>query len=144
MAQMQQSLGIFGSWGAFREDARCYAIARPEGGTRDREGKAFASIGYWPGRGARGQIYFKLSQPKRPASALLLRIDDRTFELSGGGDNAWAPNPEADAEIVAAMRTGLEMTVQTRAPTGSAVRNFYRLRGAATAIDAAAVGCARR
>ena len=144
MAQMQQSLGIFGSWGAFREDARCYAIARPEGGTRDREGKAFASIGYWPGRGARGQIYFKLSQPKRPASALLLRIDDRTFELSGGGDNAWAPNPQADAEIVAAMRVGLEMTVQTRSPTGAAVRNFYRLRGAATAIDAAAVGCARR
>ena len=144
MAQMQQSLGIFGSWGAFRDTARCYAIARPEGGTRDRESKAFASIGYWPNRGARGQVYFRLSQPKRPASALLLRIDDRTFELSGGGDNAWAPNPEADAEIVAAMRTGLEMTVQTRSPTGSAVRNFYRLRGAATAIDAAAVGCARR
>ena len=102
MAQMQQSLGIFGSWGAFREDARCYAIARPEGGTRDRERKAFAAIGYWPNRGARGQVYFRLSQPKRPASALLLRIDDRTFELSGGGDNAWAPNPEADAEIVAA------------------------------------------
>jgi hypothetical protein len=144
MAQMQQSLGIFGSWGAFRENGRCYAIAKPEGGTRDREGRAFASVGYWPSRGARGQVYFRLSQPKRPASALLLRIDERTFELSGGGDNAWAPNPQADAEIVTAMRAGLEMTVQTRSPTGAAVRDSYRLRGAATAIDAAAVACARR
>jgi hypothetical protein len=144
MAQMQQSLGIFGSWGAFREKGRCYAIAKPEGGTRDREGRAFASIGYWPDRGARGQVYFRLSQPKRPASALLLRIDDRTFELSGGNDNAWAPDPRADAEIVAAMRSGLEMTVQTRSPTGASVRDSYRLRGAATAVDAAAVGCARR
>ena len=30
MADLQQSLGIFGSWGAFRERTRCYAIAKPE------------------------------------------------------------------------------------------------------------------
>jgi hypothetical protein len=143
MAQMQQSLGIFGSWGAFREKTRCYAIARPEGGTRDPEGRAFASIGYWPGRGARGQVYFRLSQPKRPASALLLKVDDRTFELSGGGDNAWSPDARADAEIVAAMRSGVEMSVETRSPSGGRIRDAYRLRGAATAIDAAAIACAK-
>jgi hypothetical protein len=144
VAQGQQSLGIFGSWGAFRENSRCYAIAKPEGGTRDREGRAFASIGYWPDRAARGQIYFRLSQAKRPASAVLLRIEDRTFELSGDADNAWAPDARADAEIVAAMRAGLAMSVQTRSPTGAMVRDSYALRGAATAVDAAAVACARR
>jgi hypothetical protein len=144
VAQLQQSLGIFGSWGAFREKGRCYAIAKPQSGTREREGRAFASIGYWPDRRARGQVYFRLSQAKRPASALLLRIDDRTFELSGDGDNAWAPDARADAEIVAAMRAGLEMSVQTRSPSGAMVRDSYGLRGAATAVDAAAVGCARR
>jgi hypothetical protein len=143
MAQMQQSLGIFGSWGTFREKTRCYAIAKPEGASRERAGGAFASIGYWPQRGARGQVYFRLSQPKRPASALLLRVDDRTFELSGGGDNAWAPDPRADAEIVAAIRSGVEMAVETRSPTGGRIRDSYRLRGAATAIDAAAIACAR-
>ena len=74
----------------------------------------------------------------------MLRIDDRTFQLIGGGANAWAPDRRADAEIIAAMRGGLNMTVETRSERGALVRDFYRLRGAATAIDAAAIACARR
>ena len=142
VSQTQQSLGIFGSWGAFRENRRCYAIAAPE--IHRRGSEAFASIGYWPDRGARGQVSFRLSQEKRPASAILLRVDDQTFELAGGGTSAWAPDARADAEIVAAMRAGVEMSVQTRSQRGALVRDAYRLRGAATAIDAAAIACAKR
>ena len=74
---------------------------------------------------------------------MLLRIDERLFELIGGGDTAWAENPRADAEIVAAMRTGVQMTIATRAENGAALRDTYALRGAATAIDAAAIACAK-
>jgi hypothetical protein len=73
---------------------------------------------------------------------VLLRIDDRTFQLVAGGADAWASDPRADAEIVAAMRTGIDMTVETRSERGALVRNYYQLRGAATAIDAAAIACA--
>jgi hypothetical protein len=41
------------------------------------------------------------------------------------------------------MRTGLTMSVESRAETGAAIRDNYRLRGAATAIDAAALACSR-
>ena len=75
--------------------------------------------------------------------ALLLRIDDRTFHLVGGGADAWAPDARADAEIVAAMRSGVQMRVETRSVRGLRVRDHYQLRGAATAIDAAAIACAR-
>src|SRR3569833_4135048 len=95
VAQAQQSLGIFGSWGAFREAHRCYASSQSEGAGRRNDAQPFASVAYWPERGARGQVYFRLSQAKRPASALLLRIDDRMFELAGGGDQAWAPDSRA-------------------------------------------------
>ena len=87
---------------------------------------------------------YRLSRQKRPGSAVLLRIDDRTFQLAGGGINAWAPNVRADAEIVRAIRTGVSMRVETRSSRGTLVRDFYQLRGAATAIDAAAIACARR
>jgi hypothetical protein len=40
------------------------------------------------------------------------------------------------------MRTGIDMTVETRSERGALVRNYYQLRGAATAIDAAAIACA--
>ena len=142
-AAQQQSLGIFGLWGAFEEEARCYAISEPYREPRAGDGRAFASVGWWPGRGVRGQVHFRLSRGKRAGSAVLLRIDDRTFQLAGGGFNAWAPDARADADIVAAMRTGLEMTVETRSERGTRIRDSYRLRGAATAIDAAALACAR-
>jgi hypothetical protein len=137
------SLGIFGTWGAFRDDGRCYAIAEPN--KPDRAGaRPFASVSWWPARGAKGQIHFRLAQAKRAGSAVLLRIDDRTFQLLGGGADAWAADAVADAEIVSAMRTGIAMSIETRAASGAVLRDSYVLRGAATAIDAAAIACARR
>jgi hypothetical protein len=119
-------------------------MTEPVGGPRPEGWRPFTAISYWPGRAETGQLHFRLSRQKRPGSAVLLRIDDRTFQLAGGGINAWAPNVRADAEIVRAIRTGVSMRVETRSSRGTLVRDFYQLRGAATAIDAAAIACARR
>ena len=144
VAAQQQSLGIFGLWGAFAGGDRCYAIAEPRQPPRAGQGRRFASVGWWPGRGVSGQLHIRFGQAKRAGSAVLLRIGERTFQLTGGGTDAWAPDARADAEIVAAMRAGLEMTVETRAEGGALLRDSYPLRGAATALDAAAIACARR
>ncbi|MFN3943682.1 MAG: hypothetical protein ACK4K7_01975 [Allosphingosinicella sp.] len=138
-----ESLGVFSLWGAFRDGGRCYAIAEPAQVSRDADQRPFAAVGYWPARGRAGQVHFRLSREKRPGSAVLLRIDGRSFQLLAGPRDAWAPDPRADAEIQAAMRMGLDMTVETRSTRGALVRDQYGLRGAATAIDAAAVACAR-
>lgn len=137
-----RALGTYGLWGAFRDAERCYAIAQPSDSTH-RGAPAFASVGYWPRQRARGQLHFRLSREKRAASAVLLRIDGRSFQLVGRGADAWAPDARADADLVAAMRTGLVMTVETRSDRGGVVRDVYRLRGAPSAIDAAALACAR-
>ncbi|MDT9599452.1 hypothetical protein [Sphingosinicella rhizophila] len=137
-------MGIFQLWGAFSEPGRCYAIAQPYRAPRAERWKPFASVGYWPSRRVRSQIHFRLSREKRPGSAVLLRIDDQTFQLLAGGADAWAPDARADADILSAMRTGIEMTIETRSTSGTLVRDAYRLRGAATAIDAAAIACAGR
>ena len=139
------AIGVYGQWGAFekKRPRGCYAISEPYQAPKPQGWKPFASIAYWPERGVRSQVHFRLSREKRPGSAVLLRIDDRTFQLLGGGANAWAPERRGDAEIVAAMRSGVEMSVETRAASGALVRDSYRLRGAATAIDAAALACAR-
>ena len=146
VAAQRQSLGIFYRWGAFREEApkRCFAIAEPLRSPKPEGWRPFASVGFWPGTGVRGQVHFRLSRSKRPASAVVLRIDDRTFQLFAGGANAWAQDRRAYAEIIAAMRSGIDMTLETRSDRGAVVRDYYQLRGAATAIDAAVVGCARR
>lgn len=131
-------------WGAFAGDGRCHAVAEPFR-TRDGEGaRPFVAVAHWPGRRIHGQLHVRLGRAKRPGSAVLLRVDGRSFQLRGGGRDAWAPDADADAAILAAMRTGIEMIVETRAAGGELIRDQYRLRGAATAIDAAALACRPR
>jgi hypothetical protein len=140
-AAQPRALGVYGLWGAFRDPARCYAIARPTASSLGRT-DAFASVGYWPRQGARGQLHFRLSGEKRAESAVLLRVDGRTFQLIGRGADAWAPDARTDAELLGAMRSGLSMTVETRTLRGGILRDQYALRGAPSAIDAAALACA--
>jgi hypothetical protein len=138
-----QTLGAWGSWASFREGGRCYAITQPYQAPEAQGWQPFASIGQYPGRRG-GQLHVRLSREKRQGSAVLLRIDGRAFQLNGGGRDAWAPDARADAEIQTAMRTGVDLVVETRSTQGLLVRDLYRLQGAATAMDAAAIACAPR
>jgi hypothetical protein len=144
VAAQRQGVGIYSNWGAFLEQRprRCFAIAQPSRSPRSRDWKPFATISFWPERSVRGQVHFRLSRVKREGSAVLLKIDGRPFQLMAGGRDAWGPDARGDAEIISAMRGGIEMVVETRSERGALVRDHYQLRGAATAIDAAALACA--
>jgi hypothetical protein len=145
-AHARDSLGIFDGWGAFRDPAvpRCYAIAEPARTQGGRSAwRAFAAIGSWPRQGVRGQVHFRLSQQRAPDTQVTLSIDDRRIALTAGSADAWAPDRQTDAAIVAAIRSGTSMTVAAMGRTGRLFADSYALRGAATAIDAAALGCAQ-
>ena len=144
-ALARDGLGMFESWGAFHDPAvpRCYAIAmadKPRGAKVEYQ--AYADVGHWPKRALRNQVHFRLSKRLAPNSAIRLRIDTQEFVLSGGGGDAWAADRRMDAAIVAAMRSGKAMRVRATATDGRAISDFYPLPGAASAIDAAALGCA--
>jgi hypothetical protein len=144
-APAKDSLGMFGKWGAFRDPSvpRCYAIAKPSETSAGGTYSAFASIGTWPARDVRGQLHIRLSRKISPAGAITLRMADRRFELTGGGGDAWAQDRRMDAAIVAAMRSAPRLTVTARDTQGQSFTDSYSLDGAATAMDAATVGCAR-
>ena len=140
----RQPLGLWERWGAFRDAAppRCYAIAEPLG--RRGATRPFASIATWPSEGARGQLHIRLSRPRAPNARVTLSIGERMFTLMAGASDAWAPDASTDVAIVAAIRGGRSMTVETVSASGTPFVDAYALAGAATAIDAAAVGCAGR
>lgn len=140
----KENLGIFSQWGAFRDAnvPRCYAIAKPAGSRLQRDYEPFATVATWPRRNVRGQIHLRLSRKLADNSDITLRIGSRDFALTGGGGDAWAQDRQMDAAIVAAMRSASEMTVRARDSRGRRFSNTYQLNGAATAMDAATVGCA--
>ncbi len=144
-ASARDSLGVFNNWGAFRDakPQRCFAIAEP---LRSPSGqwRPFASVAHWPGARVRSQLHIRLSREKRGDAPVTLAIDDRRFSLSGAGGDVWAADARTDAAIVAAIRSGRTMSVATVSAKGNAFADSYALRGAATAIDAAALGCVPR
>jgi hypothetical protein len=145
-ASAKDSLGVFAGWGAFRDAQvpRCYAIAMAEPSKRSREYQPFASVGSWPKRALRNQLHIRLSRKIAPASTITLRIDRKArLELTGGGGDAWAQDRRMDAAIIAAMRSATDMSVSARDSAGRRFTDSYKLNGAATAMDAATLGCAR-
>ena len=141
----REALGVFGGWGAFRDERppRCFAITEPARVYRDARWRAFASVASWPGAKVRGQLHIRLRKARLPGAPITLMVGERRFPLVGGRADAWAPDARTDTAILAAMRAARSMSVATRAETGRAFADAYALHGAATAIDAATLGCAR-
>ena len=139
------TLGIFSGWGAFKDanPRRCYAIATPErrGGGQWR---SFASVAIWPQQHISGQVHFRLREPRAPNSPVRLVFSDKSFPLVAAPVDAWASDPRADAAIIAAMRGSQSMRIAWVSREGRNRSDGYLLKGVATAIDAAALGCARR
>jgi hypothetical protein len=132
-------VGVWGAWGAFRDPGRCYAIARPEG--RERASRPFASVGTWPAQGQRNNLHLRLSRERDRSAPVTLSIGERRFALVATGVDAWAPDLAAERAAVGAMRSGRAMSVDAVARGGRPFADVYRLDGAATAIDAAALAC---
>jgi hypothetical protein len=139
----RDSLGVFDGWAAFRDASpkRCYAIAKPRG---SKSQTAFASVATWPDRKVRGQVHFSLSRPAAEKAKVRLRIGSRDFSVVAKGRNAWAPDAKMDAAIIAALRSASAMNISTRSAAGGSFTDRYALAGAASAMDAASVGCAER
>ena len=144
-AQARDALGVFGQWAVFRDTLmpRCYAIAMPQSATQGREFQPFASVGWWPRQKTNGQVHFRLSRKLQPGAPVTLTIAGKRVALVGGGADAWAADKLGDAMVMAAMRSAPEMAVSGRDSNGKAFTNRYKLDGVATAMDAAAVGCAQ-
>ena len=140
----RDSLGIFEGWGAFRDSnpVHCFAIAEP---AQETSGKwrPFASITNWPDRKVRGQLHIRLSRERRAGADVMLAVDGKRWRLVAGRFDAWSPTARHDAFIIAKIRSGRSLSVSTVAANGGGFADTYRLKGAATAIDAASLGCSR-
>jgi len=145
-AAARTALGVFGSWAAFRDATprQCYAIAAPVQRHRRAPQQPFVAVADRPARDTRSQLHVRLRDARGPDAPITLSIGDRHFRLIGTGADAWAADARADRAIVAAMRGGPSLSIETVDSRGRPMVDVYRLEGAATAIDAAALDCLAR
>jgi hypothetical protein len=143
-AAARDALGVWEDWGAFRDSAvpRCYAIAMPAPSTRPRDGVPYMTIGTWPRRNLRGQVHWRLSRRIAPGAKVTASVGGETFELMASDAVAWAQDRRMDAAVIARLRSAGTLSISGKARDGRTFRDTYRLGGAASAMDAATVGCA--
>ena len=145
-ALARDSLGIWNSWGAFADAGvpRCYAIAMADGVEgRSNAFQPYFTVGNWPRRNTRGEVHVRLSRRLGPGGTATLAVGAERFPLVAGAADAWAQDRRMDAAIVAAMRSARIMTITARSSEGRVFSDSYTLAGAASAMDAAMLGCAQ-
>ncbi|EGI54706.1 hypothetical protein SUS17_2337 [Sphingomonas sp. S17] len=138
-AAARQTIGVYKSWGAFRDPDRCYAIAQPVL-ANGRPG-GFATVGTWPAKRLRASFHLHLSAPRDRAAPVTLAIGERRFPLIGTDRDIWAPDGATDHALVMAMRSGRSMSVSAVDTRHRPFADTYALAGAAAAIDAATLAC---
>lgn len=138
----RDSLGVYDGWAAFKDakPLRCYAIAKAQGSP---PAPAYATISTWPDRKVRGALHLMLSREVAQKAPVRLVIGANRFTLVAKGRNAWAKDARDDAAIIAALRSASRMSVSASSTKGSRFTDRYALAGAATAMDAATVACAK-
>jgi len=129
-----------GDWAAIDFGARCEARSRALGArkeTRPLAGFAFDRAGP-----RQGQFYVRLSRPARRGATVVATIGSAPFLLTGRGQWAWSSSAQQQKAMLEAARQAGGMRVESRDSAGRRIVDRYLLRGAATAIDAAAAACA--
>ena len=129
-----------GNWAAIDFGAQCEARSKAlwaKANTKPFAGFAFR-------RGGTGQrlFYVHLGRPARAGSSVIASIGSAPFLLGGNGEWAWSRTVGQQAAILDAARYGTALRVEYRDSSGRRTVDHYALGGAATAIDAAAAGCA--
>lgn len=127
-------------WAAIDFGKQCEARSKPQwakAGTSPYAGFAFER-----GGGRQGQFYVHLSKASRPGATIVATIGDQPFLLAGRGEWGWSRNVGQQAAMIAAIRSGGSMRIDSRDVRGARIVDRYALSAAPTAIDAAAAACA--
>lgn len=144
-AQAKENLVVSARWAAFSEAKphRCYAVTMARSVAFKQQDGVQPALGVvvWPERNIKMQLYIKLSSQRQPGTPLRLHINGGRFDLVSAGYNAWAADAASDQAFVDALRMGGVVAVVGTGRDGKAIRDVYSANGAATAIDAARLGC---
>ncbi|MDA9208292.1 invasion associated locus B family protein [Octadecabacter sp.] len=138
-------------WSVFVETdpTECWAVSAPKETVNSRDGQVVSVrrgeillfVFYRPGAGVQGQVTFTGGYPFASGSTAELDIGGTKFELFTEGEWAWPATPEADAQIVAAMKRGAEAVVSARSGRGTVTRDSFSLLGFTAGVEEAANRC---
>ena len=133
-----------GAWAAIDRGAACEALSRSQRIAPRDKVQAVAGFTFTTDHKRWGEFHARLSRTPRGDASVMLQVGGQPFLLATRGGWAWSRGPLQGQAIIAALREGTSMSLQSRDGSGARFSDPYLLDGAPTAIDAAAARCALR
>lgn len=140
-AQPAKVILATGGWAAIDRGSSCEALTRSLRAPPKGQEAAVIGLGFDADRRRWGQFTVKMGRPLRPGSSVRVDIGNQIFLLEARGTNAWGRDTAQNLAIIDALRSGPGLRLLAREPSGRRVSDRFDVRGAATAIDAAAARC---
>ena len=133
-----------GAWAAIDRGSVCEALSRSQKVLPRDKVQPVAGFSFTPDHNRWGEFHARLSRMPRGDATVMLKVGDQPFLLVTRDGWAWSRGPMQSQAIIAAVRNGGWMQVESRDGLGVRFSDPYLLDGAPTAIDAAAARCALR
>lgn len=138
-------------WSVFTDEnpKECWGVTAPKSTTATRDGTAVTVrrgeiqlfVTFRPGAGAAGEISYTGGYPFAEKSTVTVTIDGQNYEMFTDGEWAWPASPEADAQLLAAMKRGADAVVTARSGRGTQTADTFSLRGFTAAMEEAEKRC---
>jgi len=144
-------------WSVFVEPAtgtptECWGVSAPKETVNMKDGQPaqvrrgdiLLFVTFKPG--AQPEVSFTGGYPFAEGSTVGLDISGTKFELAVGTEDAerewaWPANPEDDAKIIAALKSGSSAVLTGRSGRGTETTDTFSLMGVSAALDEAAKRC---
>jgi Invasion associated locus B (IalB) protein len=141
------SLGASGDWEAFTYEAEgakvCYVYSQPKKSdpAAAKRGPVYFMISHWPSKKVKGQPSTFIGYTFKEGSEVKLAVDAKSFNLYPVDNMAWTDKVETEKAILAALKSGKNMTVAGTSAKGTATKDTYSLNGISAAMDAIDGAC---
>ncbi len=146
-AQERTSLGTFKSWDAFQigegAKAQCFMASVPTNSTPEsvNHGQVYATVAHKPGSKIKDEVNVVVGYPFKDGSDLSVTIGGTNLKMFTSGQEAWADSPKKDADLVAAMKRGSEMSIKGTSARGTNTAYNFSLFGFSAAYNAISKAC---
>ncbi|PTM96360.1 invasion associated locus B family protein [Mycoplana dimorpha] len=139
-AQSPTRIQQFNAWGAYSYQATggkvCYVLSIPKEKAPSSvdHGDIFFLVSQRPGQNISYEPQAMMGYPLKENSKVNVVVDGRTFVMFTKGNSAWVENAAEEPALVAAMKSGKDMSVQATSRRGTGTTYSYSLSGISAAL----------
>lgn len=132
------------------DGSECFAMSEPVDSRYFRDGTEvsantdppYLTVVYRPAEGANGQVAYHGGFPFDTERQIEVTVGSDRHELFTEQTWAWPANPEADAALIASMKSGAQVTLSSFSSRGTNVVHDFSLLGFTAAVEEAERRCA--